>query len=70
MLPFGLDAHLGQHVRHLAVHQVFADALPPMNAGQVYTTLARLERDGLVQGARIEEDKRDKREAQQALASR
>src|SRR5215211_1286050 len=45
----------------LALDQVFGDALPPINAGQVYTTLARLERDGLVQGARVEEDKRDKR---------
>ena len=33
-----------------ALEQRFGSALPPMNAGQVYTTLARLERDGLVVG--------------------
>ena len=36
----------------LALEQRFGDLLPPINAGQVYTTLARLERDGLVEGAR------------------
>ena len=45
----------------LALEQVFGEALPAMNAGQVYTTLARLERDGLVQGVRVAEDPRDKR---------
>src|SRR4051812_8976100 len=29
----------------------FAPALPALNAGQIYTTLARLERDGLVRGS-------------------
>jgi DNA-binding PadR family transcriptional regulator len=39
--------------------QAFEEALggvwPPLNAGQVYTTLARLERDGLVRGAQVEQ---------------
>jgi DNA-binding PadR family transcriptional regulator len=32
----------------LAMEQRFGAVLPPLNAGQVYTTLSRLERDGLV----------------------
>lgn len=36
----------------------FGKLLPPLNAGQIYTTLGRLERDGLVQGARVEQDGR------------
>src|SRR3954466_14050754 len=32
----------------LAMEQRFGAVLPPLNAGQIYTTLARLERDGLV----------------------
>lgn len=35
--------------------------LPPLNAGQVYTTLARLERDGLVCGDVVQGDARNKR---------
>ncbi|OAI41830.1 hypothetical protein AYO38_03510 [bacterium SCGC AG-212-C10] len=44
-----------------AVEREFADLLPAMNAGQIYTTLARLERDGLVAGRDIAEDSRGKR---------
>lgn len=60
-------ALLGSQSRHgydlkLAVEQLFGDALPPMNAGQVYTTLSRLERDGLVQSAHVAQSNRpDKR---------
>src|SRR5215210_4412096 len=32
----------------LAMEQRFGAVLPPLNAGQIYTTLSRLERDGLV----------------------
>jgi DNA-binding PadR family transcriptional regulator len=32
----------------LAMEQRFGAVLPPLNAGQIYTTLGRLERDGLV----------------------
>jgi len=31
-----------------AVEQTFGDAFPPLNIGQIYSTLGRLERDGLV----------------------
>ena len=34
---------------------LFSTVLPPLNAGQIYTTLARLERDGLVQKFTIEQ---------------
>ena len=46
----------------LALEQRFGDLVPPVNAGQVYTTLARLERDGLVEGSEIEGDGRGKRD--------
>jgi DNA-binding PadR family transcriptional regulator len=36
----------------------FGEALPPVNAGQIYTTLGRLERDGLVEGDRVAQDGR------------
>ena len=39
----------------------FGDRLPALNAGQIYTTLARLERDGLVLGRDVPEDPRGKR---------
>lgn len=35
--------------------------LPPLNDGQVYTTLGRLERDGLVESSAVEVDARGKR---------
>ncbi len=44
-----------------AFEQRFGSALPPINAGQVYTTLQRLERDGLVQGTGVPDDGRQKR---------
>ena len=37
------------------------NALAPINAGQVYTTLQRLERDGLVRGEDVPGDTRQKR---------
>jgi DNA-binding PadR family transcriptional regulator len=45
----------------LALEQRFGDLVPPINAGQVYTTLARLERDGLVESTDVEGDGRGKR---------
>ncbi|HEY7035515.1 MAG TPA: PadR family transcriptional regulator [Thermomicrobiales bacterium] len=39
----------------------FGDLLPTLNAGQIYTTLARLERDGLVVGHDVPADTRGKR---------
>src|SRR5918995_1106129 len=32
-----------------ALEQRFGSVLPPLNTGQIYTTLSRLERDGLVE---------------------
>jgi len=43
------------------LEQRFGSTLPPLNAGQVYTTLQRLERDGLVRGEGVPDDTRQKR---------
>ena len=45
-----------------AFENAFGPLWPPLNAGQIYTTLARLERDGLVQGHDVPQEGRpDKR---------
>jgi DNA-binding PadR family transcriptional regulator len=44
-----------------ALEAEFGDLLPVMNAGQIYSTLARLERDGLVVGDVVPGDNRGKR---------
>ena len=41
-----------------ALEQRFGAILPPLNAGQIYTTLGRLERDGLVRGSEIAQNGR------------
>jgi DNA-binding PadR family transcriptional regulator len=41
-----------------ALEQRFDGVLPPLNAGQIYTTLQRLERDGLVAGDQIAQSDR------------
>ncbi len=41
--------------------QEFGDLLPALNAGQIYVTLGRLERDGLVVGTAVPGDSRGKR---------
>jgi DNA-binding PadR family transcriptional regulator len=41
--------------------QEFGDLLPALNAGQIYVTLGRLERDGLVVGHSVPGDSRGKR---------
>jgi DNA-binding PadR family transcriptional regulator len=43
------------------LQQEFGDLLPALNAGQIYSTLARLERDGLVVGHSVKGDSRRKR---------
>src|SRR5215218_513696 len=41
-----------------AMEQQFGSVLPPLNAGQIYTTLSRLERDDLVQDNAVEQNGR------------
>src|SRR3954449_9316530 len=41
-----------------ALEQRFGSVLPPLNAGQIYTTLSRLQRDGLVEDNAVEQDGR------------
>src|SRR3954465_8940802 len=41
-----------------ALEQRFGAVLPPLNAGQIYTTLSRLERDELVQDDAVEQNGR------------
>jgi DNA-binding PadR family transcriptional regulator len=43
------------------LEQEFGQLLPALNAGQIYSTLARLERDGLIVGQSIAGDSRRKR---------
>jgi DNA-binding PadR family transcriptional regulator len=43
------------------LREEFGDLLPALNAGQIYSTLARLERDGLVVGESVAGDTRRKR---------
>jgi DNA-binding PadR family transcriptional regulator len=45
-----------------AFERLFAPVWPPINVGQIYTTLGRLERDGLVRSREVEQSRRpDKR---------
>jgi DNA-binding PadR family transcriptional regulator len=44
------------------LEQNFGAFMPAMNPGQIYTTLQRLERDGLVNGEDVPGDNRNKRE--------
>jgi DNA-binding PadR family transcriptional regulator len=44
-----------------SLEQEFGDQLPALNAGQIYVTLGRLERDGLVVGRAVPGDSRGKR---------
>ncbi len=43
------------------LEQTFGSLLPALNTGQIYTTLQRLERDGLVEGREVPGDTRNKR---------
>src|SRR4030095_16339825 len=45
----------------LSLEQEFGELLPTLNAGQIYVTLGRLERDGLVVGHAVPADSRGKR---------
>jgi DNA-binding PadR family transcriptional regulator len=53
-----------------SLEQEFGDLLPALNAGQIYSTLARLERDGLVVGTAVPGDSRGKREYELTDAGR
>jgi len=53
-----------------ALDQEFGTLLPAVNAGQIYTTLARLEREGLVVGRDVEGHPRGKRTYQVTDAGR
>lgn len=44
-----------------SLEQEFGRLLPALNAGQIYSTLARLERDGLIAGEGVAGDSRRKR---------
>jgi DNA-binding PadR family transcriptional regulator len=55
----GDRAH-GYELKQSLEHE-FGDLLPALNAGQIYSTLARLERDGLVVGTAVPGDSRGKR---------
>lgn len=41
-----------------AYEDIFGAVKAPLNAGQIYTTLSRLERDGLVENFQVEQDDR------------
>src|SRR5258708_28478032 len=41
-----------------SVDSLYGPPAPPLNSGQVYTTLARLERDGLVAGTDVSQGSR------------
>jgi DNA-binding PadR family transcriptional regulator len=59
----------GYELKRMLEHE-FADLLPAVNAGQIYSTLARLERDGLVEGETLAGDGRGKRVYQLTEAGR
>ncbi len=54
------DRAYGYEIKQ-ALEAEFGDLLPAMNTGQIYSTLARLERDGLVAGEPVPGDSRGKR---------
>lgn len=54
------ESRHGYEIKQTLEHE-FGELLPALNAGQIYTTLARLERDGLVDGRIVEGDSRRKR---------
>jgi DNA-binding PadR family transcriptional regulator len=53
----------------LALDQRFGSLLPPLNAGQVYTTLSRLERDGLVRGSDVTQESRPNKKVYELTAA-
>jgi DNA-binding PadR family transcriptional regulator len=53
----------------LALEERFGSVLPPLNAGQIYTTLARLDRDGLVEGGDVAQDGRPNKRVYELTAA-
>lgn len=51
-----------------AFEGLFGSVQAPLNAGQIYTTLARLERDGLVENYAVEQDDRPNKRVYQLTA--
>jgi DNA-binding PadR family transcriptional regulator len=54
------DTGHGYELRQ-TLEQEFGELLPVLNTGQIYSTLARLERDGLIVGQSVAGDSRRKR---------
>ena len=54
------DRGHGYELKQTLEHE-FGQLLPALNAGQIYSTLARMERDGLVVGKSVAGDSRRKR---------
>jgi len=54
------DTEHGYELKQTLEHE-FGQLLPALNAGQIYSTLARLERDGLIVGQSVTGDSRRKR---------
>jgi DNA-binding PadR family transcriptional regulator len=54
------ESRYGYEIKQ-TLEQEFGELLPAVNAGQIYTTLARLVRDGLIVGQSIPGDSRRKR---------
>ena len=52
-----------------ALEQRFGAVLPPLNSGQIYTTLARLQRDGLVEDDAVEQDGRPNKRVYRVTAA-
>ena len=53
----------------VALEQTFGAAYPALNVGQIYTTLSRLERDGLVRGTDIAQRRRPNKRVYELTAA-
>jgi DNA-binding PadR family transcriptional regulator len=54
------DGGHGYELKQALQHE-FGPLLPALNNGQIYSTLARLERDGMVEGDPVDDDSRGKK---------
>lgn len=53
----------------VALEQTFGAGYPALNVGQVYTTLSRLERDGLVRGSDVAQSRRPNKRVYELTAA-